>query len=1130
MHALKMHLENATNVCDDIKADLEAFSGRFQSSDVNAGAASSASLRHGTGPAAAATADPLKKYIAVHKLRCQIASDPRSFFDKADVDTSWDISTEEWIEACKMNDPHCNAANLESLFKEIACGDDQISPDRLQDFADTTNLIGRFVQESKCSEVIAEVLARWLVSMRPTTGGYGVKEAEHLLAGVQTQDAADVVAQASKALAAALSQGAADVQKALAHRSQDVGKESGSKYANLPEATYGPISAFHMGVNILGVPHPQIFQEMKNELVDEGKGAGKTFEAWNSGRNVTTTAKEWDFVVEPYDPSTVKAEVDPAAWRPKHDNYGGERKPIRLQVFAHACSARDVKASGETVAYDKYKEAYKLPRDDPRWLHLEEVDMVRVLLLRHAKSQLDGQSLISALDAKKLKLQREETGAEGGAGVGRIKLADAEASTIVSHLSQVLRDTDGPASNCSFDIIVEALREVTSREILEAIVDYFHDKIARARLTLKELIACRLYTGPVYVKMNTALREAGLALERTRETPEGADQERESAERERGGGSVNKYVNTVTLCASAMLKIASVCRIPTGRKVWRGISGRALPPTFSRADEDGSRGGVEFAFMSCTTNESVAISYIDEGKGLPILFQFAVGSIDRGAALSLLSQYPGEDEVTIPPMSFLEVVGEPSVMCTSSKGNVMVYPARINCNLKGKTIEEIEQARKQSLVSMEPYLREEYRRDQPPVVDALKTSVLSNDHVKQHYLIGEVGKARQKLDEMWKKLQAHGAAWYNDDRNYVDAVKRAYSFKHDKIEQFVKFACDVDPTSDKSALYVAMERGHVEVMGALLSITGAAVDALDDGGNTALQYGAQRGYVQGVKVLMEKGACVGLARPKDGATALALALLSQEKNVEMVRVILEQSRRLPQGDASAKDWQALMHELAMACMSPANLQAWLRDGLASPAGLKGEIGALLLMSDLDEAVKQRLRNVRRFIDRRAGLLQAGNDVASLPHVLQQLASQEPDAVFGGAETRTGEAEPGHGMAGMAKIIEWHNKPQELHPCQWSIQGSDELRSVAYSKCGTKLVRAEGIYIVVCDAVTGFEQFKCVGHADTVWSVAISDDGKLIVSGSSDKTIKIWDASTGVLQSTLRGHRYVPFPCIECLLL
>jgi hypothetical protein len=40
-------------------------------------------------------------------------------FDKADVDTSWDISTEEWIEVCKLNGPQ-NAANLESLFKETA--------------------------------------------------------------------------------------------------------------------------------------------------------------------------------------------------------------------------------------------------------------------------------------------------------------------------------------------------------------------------------------------------------------------------------------------------------------------------------------------------------------------------------------------------------------------------------------------------------------------------------------------------------------------------------------------------------------------------------------------------------------------------------------------------------------------------------------------------------------------------------------------------------------------------------------------------------------------------------------------------------------------------------------------------
>ena len=44
----------------------------------------------------------------------------------------------------------------------------------------------------------------------------------------------------------------------------------------------------------------------------------------------------------------------------------------------------------------------------------------------------------------------------------------------------------------------------------------------------------------------------------------------------------------------------------------------------------------------------------------------------------------------------------------------------------------------------------------------------------------------------------------------------------------------------------------------------------------------------------------------------------------------------------------------------------------------------------------------------------------------------------------------------------------------------------------------------------------------VVSVCFSSDGKQIASGSWDKTVKIWNASSGELQSTLTGHtRYVP---------
>ena len=56
---------------------------------------------------------------------------------------------------------------------------------------------------------------------------------------------------------------------------------------------------------------------------------------------------------------------------------------------------------------------------------------------------------------------------------------------------------------------------------------------------------------------------------------------------------------------------------------------------------------------------------------------------------------------------------------------------------------------------------------------------------------------------------------------------------------------------------------------------------------------------------------------------------------------------------------------------------------------------------------------------------------------------------------------------------------------------------------------------------------------SVRSVCFSADGDLLVSGSDDKTLKIWSkGSSGTFEckSTLAGHRYVPSPCIECLLL
>jgi WD40 repeat protein len=45
----------------------------------------------------------------------------------------------------------------------------------------------------------------------------------------------------------------------------------------------------------------------------------------------------------------------------------------------------------------------------------------------------------------------------------------------------------------------------------------------------------------------------------------------------------------------------------------------------------------------------------------------------------------------------------------------------------------------------------------------------------------------------------------------------------------------------------------------------------------------------------------------------------------------------------------------------------------------------------------------------------------------------------------------------------------------------------------------------------------IGHGDWVWAIAYSPDGKILASGSSDRTIKLWDIETGNCLKTLQGH-------------
>jgi WD40 repeat protein len=112
-----------------------------------------------------------------------------------------------------------------------------------------------------------------------------------------------------------------------------------------------------------------------------------------------------------------------------------------------------------------------------------------------------------------------------------------------------------------------------------------------------------------------------------------------------------------------------------------------------------------------------------------------------------------------------------------------------------------------------------------------------------------------------------------------------------------------------------------------------------------------------------------------------------------------------------------------------------------------------------------------------------------------------------------------------KIKVWRTSPQtgvnslkDAQPLHTLMGHSHIVGSLAISADGKLLVSGSWDQTIkIWQLETGQLLHTLKGHRDRVYAIALTPDGQIIASGSADKTIKLWHVQTGELLGTFTGH-------------
>ena len=166
-----------------------------------------------------------------------------------------------------------------------------------------------------------------------------------------------------------------------------------------------------------------------------------------------------------------------------------------------------------------------------------------------------------------------------------------------------------------------------------------------AFLTLDEVLAVRLYSGPAYQPLNTFLRQIAPLYDEFRATV--------------ASHPGLTFAATVGHICRAIRKLAAVTKPDEAHlKLWRSVRGE-LEPAFWVPDSGQMVCAVDMAFMSTSRSRDAPVGYM-QSNGANVLWCLhpkpeSDSGFHVGASISEISQFQQEEEVLFPPCTMLIV-------------------------------------------------------------------------------------------------------------------------------------------------------------------------------------------------------------------------------------------------------------------------------------------------------------------------------------------------------------------------------------------------------------------------------------------------------------------------------------------